>query len=447
MIRRVHRRATAVTSTTKEQDNIMNTTKNTNQMNRRGIFSAALLMILSLLISMPAAAQYSNPASVNLLTAGNFRILAGTAVTIGTGNTINGDVGISPGTSVTNSGTVTGSIHIEDASSIQAQSDLTTVYTDVSGRSIDETVGSELGGTTLGRGVYTSAAGTFSITGTLTLNGTASDIFIFRMATTLTTGAASSVVLTGGALSSNIYWVVGSSATIDGDFKGVILANMAITQNVSSVINGRVLARNSFVTVNGNGVLPVELISFTARTVTSHVGLSWTTATEVNNYGFEIQRSDAGDQMTGSNAWAAIGFVEGNGTSNTAHEYSFSDRPKTAGTFFYRLKQIDRDGEFAFSNSVEVNAGEAPSEYVLLQNYPNPFNPSTKIEYRVPSTVHVTLTVYDMIGNEVSVLVNKAQEQGTYSLQFDGSQLSSGVYFYRLNAGTFSSVKKFTLMK
>lgn len=257
-----------------------------------------LIAGLTIALMVPAATLsqivYSNPATVDLLTAANFRILAGSTVTINTGTTVTGDVGVSPGTTVTNNGTVNGTIHLNTAAAIQAQTDLTAAYTDAAGRTVNETVATELGGTTLGRGVYTAADGTFEITGTLTLSGTASDIFIFKMATTLTTGASSSVSLTGGALASNVFWQVGSSATIDGAFKGIILALTAITQNTGiSSVDGRLLARNSFVTVGGTSVLPVELTSFTASVVDNSVHLNWETATEVNNHGFEIERASS----------------------------------------------------------------------------------------------------------------------------------------------------------
>jgi hypothetical protein len=198
--------------------------------------------------------RFSNPAAVDLLSAGDFKVLAGSAVTIGSGTTVNGNIGVSPGTTVTNNGTVFGQLHLQDDASIQAQLDLTTAYTNAAGRTADTTIGSELGSQTLGRGVYTSAAGTFAVTGTLTLTGSATDVFLFQAATTLTTGSASKIVLTGGAVSANVFWQVGSSATIGGDFNGNILALTAITQNIGSTLHGSFLARNSFVTVNGSSV-------------------------------------------------------------------------------------------------------------------------------------------------------------------------------------------------
>lgn len=384
----------------------------------------------------------SNPATVDLLTAANFRILAGSTITIGSGATITGDIGVSPGSTVTNSGTVDGSTHLSDAEAIQAQSDLTTAYNDAAGRAADTTVATELGGKTLGRGVYVSESGTFEITGNLTLTGTSDDIFIFKMASSLTTGVSSSMTLTGGVLASNIFWQVGSSATIgvEGDFKGNILALTAITHNTGSIVEGRSLARNSFVTVSGEALLPVELTSFTAIANRMNADLQWSTATEVNNFGFEVQRKSI-------DTWSKAGFIDGAGTTNAPKEYSFSDNNLSSGNYSYRLKQIDRDGKFSYSKSVEVTITEVPKEFALSQNYPNPFNPSTMINYQLPTSSNVTLTVYDAIGKVMTTLVNEVKEAGNYSVQFDASYLSSGVYFYTITAGNFTATKKLTLMK
>ncbi|MEW5798840.1 MAG: T9SS type A sorting domain-containing protein, partial [Bacteroidota bacterium] len=141
------------------------------------------------------------------------------------------------------------------------------------------------------------------------------------------------------------------------------------------------------------------------------------------------------------------GFVEGNGTTNAPKEYSFTDSKLNAGKYSYRLKQIDRDGKFEYSQSVEVTIANVPKEFALEQNYPNPFNPSTMINYQLPMTNHVTLKVYDAIGREVATLVNEVKEAGSYTVQFDGTKLSSGIYFARLQSGEKSQVKKLMLMK
>jgi hypothetical protein len=423
-----------------------NTNKNSiPTFNGRASFLREILSFV-LLMSVFATAQYSNPAAVNLLTAGNFRALSGTAVTNGAASTITGDVG---GTTVTNNGVITGTIYTAGGIVTTALADLATVIADVSVRPSDEALGVELGGLTLGRGIYSS--GTFGINGTLTLNGSASDIFIFKASTTLITGATCNVALTGGAVWSNVFWQLGSSATIDGTFKGVILASTAITQNTGS-IDGRVLARDGGVTLTGTSTLPVELTSLSATAHQSVSLLHWSTATEVNNYGFEIEKlSNSHITKFQNSEWEKIGFTEGHGTSNTPNEYSYTDKNLLPGTYSYRLKQVDLDGNFEYSHSVEVVIVQLPVKTSLMHNYPNPFNPTTVIHYSLATSAQVSLKVYNSIGEEVAELVNSRQESGSYSVPFTaltGSRtLTSGVYFYRLQSGVFTDTKKMILMK
>jgi len=185
--------------------------------------------------------------------------------------------------------------------------------------------------------------------------------------------------------------------------------------------------------------LPVELTSFTAQTTSEGVRLSWTTASELNNSGFEVQRS------TNQTNWATLGFVRGAGTTTEAQSYSFVDA-SASGRVFYRLKQVDFDGQFKYSNIIEVNAG-VPKTFALEQNYPNPFNPSTAISYQLPVAGNVSLKVFDMLGKEVATLVNARQEAGAYTVNFNANNLSSGVYFYRLQAGNFVQTRKMMLVK
>jgi len=194
-------------------------------------------------------------------------------------------------------------------------------------------------------------------------------------------------------------------------------------------------------------VLPVELTNFSALAQSNTVNLTWETATEVNNYGFEIQRIVVGTTHELSLQWEKVGFVEGHGNSNSAKQYSYVDNSVRAGqSYSYRLKQIDFDGQFEYSSVVNVEVG-VPMEFSLTQNYPNPFNPSTSIEYSVPSNEFVTLKVYDVLGNTVSTLVNENKEAGKYNVSFDASNLTSGIYFYSINAGGFTQVKKMMLVK
>ncbi|MFA6469875.1 MAG: T9SS type A sorting domain-containing protein [Bacteroidota bacterium] len=200
-----------------------------------------------------------------------------------------------------------------------------------------------------------------------------------------------------------------------------------------------------------NAALPVELASFTASAKQNEVALQWQTATEVNNYGFEIEKSrrqkseDRSPDKT--NGWDKVGFVEGNGTTSASKEYSFIDKNIGAGKYLYRLKQIDRDGKFSFSQEVEVIIGGVPNMFALEQNYPNPFNPSTVISYQLPVNSHVTLKVFDVIGREVATLVNEVKEAGRYSATFDAAKLSSGIYFAQLQSGDKIQLKKMLLLK
>ncbi len=201
----------------------------------------------------------------------------------------------------------------------------------------------------------------------------------------------------------------------------------------------------------GANPLPVELSSFAAKAADNSVTLNWETATEVNNYGFEIERrvgspkSSVGSQS--QNTWEKIGFIQGHGNSNSMKEYSFIDKTVLNGKYFYRLKQIDNDGGYSYSKEVEVKTEVIPTEFALFQNYPNPFNPATTINYQLPANSFVTLKVYDVLGREVKSLINERQDAGYYKIEFGASSLSSGIYVYRIIADKFSSIKKCILVK
>ena len=167
------------------------------------------------------------------------------------------------------------------------------------------------------------------------------------------------------------------------------------------------------------------------------------TTMKINNNGFEIERS-----FNNQAEFATIGFVEGSGTTTEISNYSFTDHLELAGvqSIFYRLKQIDYDGTFSYSNVINVDVN-IPSGFVLNQNYPNPFNPSTKISYSVASEAFVSIKVYDFIGEEVNTLVNENRPAGIYEVVFDASNLPSGTYFYTLRVGDFISTKKMMLIK
>ena len=191
--------------------------------------------------------------------------------------------------------------------------------------------------------------------------------------------------------------------------------------------------------VVGPGV-PVELASFSASVNENIVTLNWITATELNNSGFEILRSAQQD------VWEKISFVPGNGTTTEIHYYSFEDENLNAGNYSYKLKQIDFDGSYEYSNVVNVDVTN-PVEFELSQNYPNPFNPSTTIKFAIPEAAMVTLAVYNTLGEEVALLVDRFMESGIHEVNFEAVGLNSGMYFYRIQAGDFAQVKKMTLLK
>ncbi len=188
------------------------------------------------------------------------------------------------------------------------------------------------------------------------------------------------------------------------------------------------------------GVVPVELVAFNAKFTENAVTLNWKTATETNNKGFQVERKV-------NNSWESIGYVNGNGSTSEVTSYTFVDsKLPFAATVSYRLKQIDLDGTYTYSQVVEVSL-QQPTKYELSQNYPNPFNPSTKISYTIPVDSRVTLQIYSVTGELVRELVNTNQSAGTYVVDFDASDLANGTYIYKITAGSFVQSKKLLLIK
>ena len=204
----------------------------------------------------------------------------------------------------------------------------------------------------------------------------------------------------------------------------------------------------------GNSIVPVELTSIHSQCIKQLVvTLNWITATELNNSGFEIERSSHTERSRSMTDWEIIGFVRGNGTTSETHSYSFVDRNISDGKYSYRLKQIDFDGTFSYSNEVEVDLSQ-PQTFSLEQNYPNPFNPSTTIKYTIPNVAlsgvegsRVILKIYDVLGNEIATLVNENKPAGNYEVTFDAKNLSSGIYYCKLQAGSFNQTIKMILLK
>jgi len=186
--------------------------------------------------------------------------------------------------------------------------------------------------------------------------------------------------------------------------------------------------------------LPVELKSFVAQGENSNVILEWITATELNNKGFEIQR-----RATESD-FSTIGFVKGEGTTTNQREYSYIDKDLADGKYYYRLKQVDYNGAFEYSDIIEVEVLSI-EEYALEQNFPNPFNPTTTIGYVLKEKTNAKLILLNAIGEEVAVLVNEEQDKGFHKIDFNASTLASGVYFYKLQASDFVQTRKMILLK
>ncbi len=190
---------------------------------------------------------------------------------------------------------------------------------------------------------------------------------------------------------------------------------------------------------------PVELISFTALlNDRNQIKLNWMTATELNNYGFYVEKS------TDKNAWKNLGFIKGNGTSNEKHFYNYIDQ-NISSKNYYRIKQVDENGSFSFSKVVEVD--NTPQNFSLEQNYPNPFNPSTNIQYSINQTCNVKIDIYNLLGERITEIKNETQNSGTYKLNWNASDYSSGTYILSLyakpNNGSeaFKDVRKMLLLK
>ena len=190
-------------------------------------------------------------------------------------------------------------------------------------------------------------------------------------------------------------------------------------------------------------IIPIQLVSFTATVLNpNEVRLDWTTLTETNNYGFEVQKSPGAvnNYQTIPNS-----FVPGHGTTIQPHSYSYTDVTASSGLWLYRLKQIDLDGTVHYTEGVQIDVPTSvdekpvPTVFALDQNYPNPFNPSTVIEFAIPQETHVRLEVYNVIGQRVATLVDGVRRVGYYAVPFDATGLASGVYFYKFTAGDPSS--------
>lgn len=191
--------------------------------------------------------------------------------------------------------------------------------------------------------------------------------------------------------------------------------------------------------------MPVELTSFSVEIIENSVTLTWMTESETNNFGFEIERSLDGK------LFAKIGFVQGQGTTTVPQQYVFQDKNIQHGTLYYRLKQIDTNGAFEYSNILTVEI-ESPKDFALEQNYPNPFNPETFIEFRITDPTRVTLKIYNLSGKEVTTILDEPLPAGLHQVKWNGRNnrdklVSSGIYIYEVKAGGIRHSRKMLLSK
>ena len=230
------------------------------------------------------------------------------------------------------------------------------------------------------------------------------------------------------------------SATTDSNgvatfcYTGIMTGRDTIIGNVAGVMD------TSF--VNWDNPLPVELSSFAHSVNKNNVILNWTTSEEINNSGFDIER-----KKLNTEEWSKVGFMNGSGGTNKIVDYTFTDKNVLSGKYNYRLKQVDFNGNFEYFNLNSEVVISIPGKYNLSQNYPNPFNPSTKIDFELPVDGNVSIALFDISGRMVATMMNEFKTAGYYTIGFNASNLSSGIYFYRLQATGFNKVMKLTLIK
>lgn len=236
-----------------------------------------------------------------------------------------------------------------------------------------------------------------------------------------------------------------TSSVFFGDYSNIAAWDKKIYPIWSRLHSGQLSVWTTI--IEDTVTVPVEFTQFSALVNSGNVMLEWETSTETNNLGFEIERARLTDNSEINNTeFHLIGFVQGSGTTTNPNRYSFTDEELLSGVYQYRLKQIDYDGSFKYSGTVELNL-IAVNDFRLEQNYPNPFNPSTTISYQLPKAEFVTVKIFDTIGNEVKTIVKEIKPAGVHEVNFDASQLSSGIYLYRIDAGTFHQSKKMLLVK
>lgn len=287
-------------------------------------------------------------------------------------------------------------------------------------------------------------SGTFTVNAIPGIHPNAPGSNLLQMYWKLTNGGLTSADLTFHYLEADVVgdenqYELGRYNGISWDIISPISLNTA--SNTASIAG-----INSFSdwTLGEDGALPVELKTFTVTTIGSKVRLNWNTATEINNFGFEIERAKTSNSSL--LLWEKIGFVNGSGNSNSPKSYTFIDDNVSSEKYSYRLKQIDNDGQFEYSSPVQIDLGSL-STFWLNQNYPNPFNPSTTIQFSLPAALNVKIIIFNLLGQEIQTLVNETKEAGIHEIIFDAQNLNSGVYLYKIEAGSYIQTRKMTLIK
>jgi hypothetical protein len=282
----------------------------------------------------------------------------------------------------------------------------------------------------------------------MTIDQTTGHLFFVFYDRRSTTGYATDVYVAesiDGGETFNNFKVSQSSFTPNsnvffGDYTNIAALNRKIYP-VWMRLDGSTLSVWTAPFIDTATVLPVELTHFSSSINNKKVELSWETATETNNYGFQIER-----QFENNTYWSVIGFVKGNGNSYSPKIYSFSDLPSLSATYKYRLKQVDLNGNYKYSSEIEVVYNNVTS-FSLDQNFPNPFNPSTTISYQLSAEGLVSIKVYDVLGKEIVTLVNEVKQSGLHEVDFNASGYGSGIYLYKMTVNNFSQTHKMIVLK
>jgi len=381
-----------------------------------------------------------NKASGNVQLANNIAV-NGTLTTTSGGVDLNGKT-ITLGTSATLSETAGNTVH-GTSGSITTTRTLGTNPGNVAGLGFDISTSTSLGSTTISRGhaVYTSGSNSSILrnyTVTPTTDGSLNADVIFHYDLSELNGLTESQLLIFGTTDGGTAWSTGATTV-----------NTTSHYATVNAINN--LTSWTWTLAASSGPLPIELTSFLGTSQRLDAELTWKTATEVDNYGFEVERKPLPNSPItgeGTQGWDKAGFVAGSGTSDSPKEYSFTDHNIAAGKYSYRLKQVDHAGAFKYSAEIEVAVGVAPKVFELSQNFPNPFNPATNIQFTVPKDGRTTLKIYNALGQEVATLFNGQAAAGIYhQVQFNASNLASGTYFARLDFNGKVQLKKMMLLK